>query len=153
MTSQYALHTVFTDPDQAKAALLGQIGPFCREQWARGVQRLSVVIQAEEDSKSIQQRKYLHGVIYKEISEQAIIAGQKFDMPVWKRYLQDRFIGHRWEVLKDPMTGKKKRRKVRIRSEDLGVKAYSKLIDEVSAFAATELGVTFSVRNWQDWRE
>lgn len=150
--SQYALHTVFTDPDQAKAALLGQIGPFCREQWARGVQRLAVVIQPEEDSKSIQQRRYLHGVIYKEISEQATIAGQKYDMKVWKSYLQERFIGHRWEVIKDPMTGKKKRRKVRVRSEDLGVKAYSKLIEEVTAFAVTDLGVVFSASNWESYR-
>ena len=152
MSSEYALHTVFTDPDQAKAALLGQIGPYCREQWARGVQRLSVVIQPEEDSKSIQQRKYLHGVVYKEISEQATISGQKYDMKVWKRYLQDQFISHKWEVLKDPMTGKKKRRKVRIRSEDLGVKAYSKLIEEVTAFAVTDLGVNFLVKNWESYR-
>ena len=151
--SQHALHTVFTDPDQAKAALLGQIGPYCREQWARGVQRLSVRIEPEEDSKSIQQRKYLHGVIYKEIAEQATINGQKFDMPVWKRYLQDRFIGHKWEVLKDPMTGKKKRRKVRVRSEDLGIRAYSKLIEEVTAFASTDLDVSFSVQNWESYRQ
>ncbi|OYY20906.1 MAG: hypothetical protein B7Y69_09325 [Sphingobacteriia bacterium 35-40-8] len=150
--SQYALHTVFTDPDQAKAALLGSIGPYCREQWARGVQRLSVRIEPEEDSKSIQQRKYLHGVIYKEIAEQATIAGQKYDLKVWKSYLQERFIGHKWEVLKDPMTGKKKRRKVRVRSEDLGIKAYSKLIEEVTAFAVTDLGVIFSVQNWESYR-
>jgi hypothetical protein len=54
-------------------------------------------------------------------------------------------------VIKDPMTGKRKRRKVRISTEDLGVKAYSKLIDQVTAFACTELGVLFSVPNWESY--
>ena len=35
------------------------------------------------------------------------------------------------------------RRRHRISTEDLGIRAYSRLIDRVSAFAATELGVTF----------
>ena len=51
---------------------------------------------------------------------------------------------------KNPMTGKKVRRRVRVSTEDLGVKGYSQLIDRVSAFAATELGVTFPA-TFQQW--
>ena len=42
------------------------------------------------------------------------------------------------------------RRRVRVSTEDLGVKGYSQLIDRVSAFAATELGVTFPA-TFQQW--
>ena len=43
------------------------------------------------------------------------------------------------------------RRRQRVSSEDLGVKGYSQLIDRVSAFAATELGVSFpaSFDQWE----
>jgi serine/threonine protein phosphatase 1 len=151
--TEYALHAVFTDPEQAKAALLRQIGPYCREQWARGVQRLSVVIQPEEDAKSIQQRKYYHGVILKEIAEQARVNGERFDLNAWKEYFREKFVGYRWVVMKDPMTGKRLRRKVRISTEELGISKYSALIEQVTAFAATDLGVRFSVDRWQDYRE
>jgi len=147
-----ALYAVFTDPDQAKAALLGQIGPYCRQMWAMGHVRLSVVVQPEEDAKSIQQRKYYHGVILKEIAEQVVVNGEKFDMKVWKEHFREKYVGSRWVMLRDPMTGKKKRRKVRISTEELGVKSYSLLIEQVTAEAVTELGVVFSVRKWEEYR-
>ncbi len=150
--SQFALHTVFVDPDQAKAALLGQIGPYCRQMWAQGHARLSVVIQPEEDAKSVQQRRYYHGVVLKEIAEQVAVNGEKFDMKVWKEHFREKYVGYRWVVLKDPMTGKKKRRKVRVSTEDFGIKAYSRLIEQVTAEAVTELGVVFSVPKWEEYR-
>ena len=73
-------------------------------------------------------------------------------MQVWKEHFRETFVGSKWKVTTDPMTGKKKRRKVRISTEDLGVKAYSKLIDQVTAFAAVELGVMFSVPSWEEHR-
>lgn len=150
--NELALYTVFTDPDQAKAALLGQIGPYCRQMWSMGHARLSVVVQPEEDAKSIQQRKYYHGVILKEIAEQVVVNGEKFDLKVWKEHFREKYVGSRWVVLRDPMTGKKKRRKVRVSTEDLGVKSYSILIEQVTAEAVSELGVIFSARNWEEYR-
>ena len=150
--SELALHTVFISPDQAATALKGLIVPYCRQQWALGVQRLSVTVQPEEDAKSIQQRKYYHRYVLVEIAEQATVNGEKFAMPVWKDYFREMYVGYRWVVLKDPMTGKKKRRKVRVSTEDLGIKAYSRLIDQVTAFASTELAVFFSCPNWESYR-
>ncbi|MNW16733.1 hypothetical protein D3C71_2156850 [compost metagenome] len=46
----------------------------------------------------------------------------------------------------NPITGKKSRRLVRVSTEDLGVKAYAKYIDQVTAIAATDLGVTITLR-------
>ena len=146
-----ALRVVFTDREQAKVVIVQTIGPFCVAQWSRGVKRLAVTVEPEENAKSIQQRNYYHGVILKEIAEQATIESRKYDMPVWKNYMRERFIGYRWEVMVDPMTNKKKRRKVRISSEDFGVKRYNRLIEEVTAFAVTDLAVAFSVANWQSY--
>lgn len=150
--SEYALHTVFIDPEQAKRAIAGQIAPYCKAQWQNGIERLRVTIEPEEDAKSVQQRKFYHGVVLTEIVQQAKANGQKFPMAVWKEYFRDKYIGYEWKVYLDPMTGKKKRRKVRISSEDLGVRAYSKVIEQVIAEAATELGVMFSVSRWEDYR-
>ncbi len=149
--SQCALHVTLTGPDQGRDVVRGQLLPYIGQLIEAG-KRVVVTAMEEEDSKSIRQRNYYHGVVLVEIAEQARIEGQQFDAPVWKNYLRERFVGYRWEVTKNPMTGKKQRRKVRISTEDLGIKAYSKLIDEVSAFAATELGVTFSVLNWESYR-
>ena len=45
---------------------------------------------------------------------------------------------------KNPLTGKKVRRRERVSTEDLGVRRMAAYIDEVIAFAATELGVVVS---------
>ena len=149
--SKYAFQATITGPDQGREVVRGQLLPYIGKLIDAG-KRVAITAMEEEDSKSIRQRRYYHGVVLVEIAERAAINGQKFDMPVWKNYLRERFVGYRWEVTKNPMTGKKQRRKVRISTEDLSVRAYSKLIDEVSAFAATELGVTFSVPNWESYR-
>ncbi|MBP9149241.1 MAG: hypothetical protein KBG00_10715 [Rhodoferax sp.] len=48
--SQYALQTVFINPEQARAAISGQIAPFCKAQWQNGIERLRVTIEPEEDA-------------------------------------------------------------------------------------------------------
>ena len=106
----------------------------------------------EEDAKTIRQRGYYHRVVLTEISEQAVANGQHFPMPVWKEYFRAKYLGYKRKVYKDPMTGKKVWRNERVSSEDLGVKAYSKLIEQVIAFAVTELGVMFSETRWENYR-
>jgi hypothetical protein len=149
--SQIALHTVFINPEQAKKAIAGQIAPYCKQLWAQGVERIAVTLQPEEDAKSARQRRYYHGVVLKEISEQATSSGQKFAIAVWKEYFRDKYLGYDWEHYIELKTQKKRRRKVRLSTEDLGVKAYSKLIEQVTAEAVTDLGVQFSVRQ-EDYR-
>lgn len=149
--NQHALNVTLTGPDQGRQVMSRTVLPFIGKLIEAG-KRVVVTATEEEDAKSVKQRNYYHKCVLVEIAEKAIVNGEKFDMKVWKEYCRERFLGARWVILTDPMTGKKKRRKVRISTEDLGVKAYSKLIDEVSAFAAVELGVTFSVANWQSYQ-
>jgi hypothetical protein len=146
-----ALHITFIDPEQSKKAIMGQIAPYCKAQWAQGVERLSVTVQPQEDELSDRQRRYYHGVILTQIAEQARGNGQSFPMKVWKEHFREVYVGYKWVALIDPMTGKKKRRKVRVSSEDFGVRRYSKLIEQVTAFAVTDLGVRFTIR-FEDFR-
>ena len=150
--SEYAFQATLTGPDQGREVVRGQFLPYIGKLIDAG-KRVVITAMEEEDSKSIRQRRYYHGYVLVEIAEQAQVNGQKFAMPVWKEHFRELYVGSTWKVIKDPMTGKKKRRKVRISTEDLNAKAYSKLIDQVTAFAATELGVTFSVSNWESYRE
>lgn len=149
--SEYNLDLLLLNPEQANQQIKAHLPAFCNRLWQAGKQ-VRLTLHELEDSKSNQQRRFYHGVILREIADQATINGERFDLPVWKAYMRERFIGHRWEVIKDPMTGKKLRRKVRISSESLGVKSYNKLIEEVTAFAATELNVVFSTPSWQEYR-
>jgi hypothetical protein len=149
--NEYAFQATLTGPDQGREVVRGQLLPYIGKLIDAG-KRVAITAMEEEDSKSMRQRKYYHGVVLVEIAEQAKVNGEKFAMPVWKEHFRELYVGSIWKVYKDPMTGRKKRRKVRISTEDLSVKAYSKLIDQVTAFAATELGVTFSVPNWESCR-
>lgn len=106
-------------------------------------------IRTAEDVKTDKQRRYLHGYVLMTIARQAAPGGQKFDMKTWKEHFRETFLGYKVVTTKNPMTGKKVRRRVRVSTEDLGVKGYSEYIERVTAFAASELGVEFH-EEWVD---
>lgn len=146
-----AIQAAWNEPVQAGQHFKNVLAPWCKSMWAAG-HRLHVEVRLHEDAKTDRQRRYYHGVVLKCIAQQARGAdGQAFPLPVWKEYFRAEYLGHKTVTTKNPMTGKTTRRRVRVSTEDLGVKGYSQLIDRVSAFAATELGVTFpaSFDQWE----
>lgn len=96
-----------------------------------------------EDVMTDKQRAYYHGYVLTEIARQASIEGVKHPMVVWKEHFRKVYLGKKRVRTIDPMTGKKSHYMKRISSEDLGVKGYNKLIEQVTAFACTELNVNF----------
>ena len=130
--------------EQAGQHLNGVVLPFCREQIAAG-HVLDVEIRLHEDNKSNRQKGYYHEVILKEISQQAAPMGCKHGLSVWKEFFRAEFLGHKTQTCINPVTGKKSRRRVRVSTEDLGVKGYAQLIDRVSSYAVMEFGVRFSM--------
>lgn len=144
-----ALHAVWTNEQQARASFLQRVAPWCMEQWRAG-HRLELEIRLHEDAKTDRQRRYYHGVVLKTIAEQARPNGQRFPLSIWKEHFRAEYLGHKTVTTRNPLTGKSVRRRQRIGTEDLGVRAYSALIDRVTAFAATELGVTFPA-TFQQW--
>lgn len=147
--SDLSLTVILHNAEQAAMAIRNVAAPKCREIWATG-QLVEATFRTHEDAKTDRQRRYYHGVVLKTIAQQARPNGEQHALAVWKEYFRAEYLGYKIVTTKNPITGKKIRRRVRVSTEDLGVKGYSKLIDRVSAFAATELGVTFPA-TFQQW--
>ncbi len=130
-----------------KAAFL----PWAGEQLRAG-RRLVIEARLYEDDKTDRQRRYLHGVVLQSIARQAMPGGQRFPLAVWKEHIRREFLGHKTVTTINPVTGRKSRRRQRVSTEDLGVRAYSEYIDRVSAWAATELGVIFPA-TFDQWEQ
>jgi hypothetical protein len=116
--------------------------------------RVRITVAEEVDSLSARQRRFLHGVVLPQIAEQVRMPdGTRYVAEVWKTYFRGLFLPDRWVVEKRPRWDAKKGRMVlpkratphreRVSTESLSVKQYSRLIDQVLAHAATELGVEF----------
>ena len=147
--SDLSLTVILHNAEQAAMAIRNVAAPKCREIWATG-QLVEATFRTHEDAKTDRQRAYYHGVVLKTIAQQARPNGEQHALAVWKEYFRAEYLGYKTVTTKNPITGKKVRRRVRVSTEDLGVKGYSQLIDRVSAFAATELGVTFPA-TFQQW--
>lgn len=150
--SEYALHGVFINPDQAKAAVYGQIAPYCREQWQRGIERLSFTVQPLEDQRSLQQNAFMWGVVLKEISQQAKVNGIGATPDGWHLYFKRKHLGYKFKKVVLP--GKKRPSVTKeLRSTtDLSVKKMSAYLEAVIAEAVTDFGVMFSERDWSQYK-
>lgn len=130
------------NPQQAHQALANLVWPTIKAETMAG-NRMVVEFRHAEDAKTDEQRRYYHGVILVEISKQAKPNGVQYPMQVWKEYFRDLYLGTKRKTFTNPVTGKKVSRTIRLSTEDLGVKGYTKLIEQVTAYAVTELGVMF----------
>lgn len=148
----YALQTYFTDPEQAKACISHQIAPFCRTMWEQGIQRLTVTVEPEDDAKTVQQGRFLWGVVYTEIAEQAKVSGVRYTTDAWHNLFKRMYLPRKKKV--ERIAGRKRP----VVSTTIGstqglkVKAMSRYIEQVIAYGATELGVRFSSTSWEEYR-
>ena len=139
------LQVQWFNPQQAHASLNQTVVPWAKPLLMAG-HKLVAEFRLAEDAKTDAQRKFYHGVVLTEIAKQARVNGQKFPLAVWKEHFRAENLGFKTVSCTNPMTGKKHRRRVRKSTEDLGVKAYAHLIERVTAFACTDLGVEFPAR-------
>lgn len=148
--AELLFRTEWHNAEQGRANCTGAFLPWVGQQLAAG---RALVIEARlwEDAKTDRQRKYYHGVVLKTIAQQARnTLGQAYDLKTWKEYFRNEYLGHKTVTTVNPLTGRKSRRRQRVSTEDLGIRGYSKLIDRVQAFAATELKVTFPA-SYDQW--
>lgn len=139
-----------TSPEQAHAVMTRLVWPQIKAELQAGHEQ-ALVIEPFDDSLTKKQRGYYHGIILTEIAAQVAVDGKRHSMAVWKEYFRDKYLGFRRQTFTNPLTGKKSRRRVRVSTEDIGVRRYAKLIDEVTAFASTELDVRFPAGSWETW--
>lgn len=108
-------------------------------------ERLRVTVAIDDNDVKHGQRKFLHGVVLKQISEQVRVGetGERYVIDGWKEYYRKLFLPDVWEVYKLPGQKRKTPRRVRQSTEDLGVKAYHEFTERVIADAETEWNVDF----------
>ena len=105
-----------------------------------------IALTEHVDDITAKQRAFLHAAVFPQIGEQVRVNGERFVPDVWKEYFRKLFLGSKWRMQKLPGQKRAVPVKVRISTEDLGVKAYSDYIDKVIAHAVTEHGVAFVFR-------
>jgi len=150
--SQYALQATLINPDQARAFIASQMGPYCRSQWQNGVERLRVTVEPEEDAKTVQQGRFLWGVVYTEISEQARMTGHQYTVDAWHELCKRQFLPR---VSKRVYVAGRNRPVITTTigtTKGLGIRKMSAFIERVIAFGATDLGVRFSETRWEAYR-
>jgi hypothetical protein len=101
-----------------------------------------------EDNEEVttKQRAFLHAAVFPQISEQAVVNGERFVPETWKEHYRRMFLPDKWVMRKLPGHKRATPQRVRVSTEDLSVKQYSEHIDKVIADAVTEHGVEFVFR-------
>jgi len=99
---------------------------------------LRVIVTEDEHDRLDQQIAYYFGVVIKAISEQAWVEGRRYDKDVWHEEMARRFLPGKEVILP---SGEVVIKRASIARGHIGVRAMAKFINEVQAYAATELGV------------
>lgn len=142
------LQMVWESREQAAQSMLALASPWCMQRFAEG-RAVEVEFRLHEDAKSDRQRKYYHGILLMAIAHQARPNGSQHDMRTWKDYFRDIYLGEKAVTTVNPVTGEISVHQHRVSTEELGIRAYSNLIDRVSAFAA-EMGVQIPMK-FEEW--
>jgi hypothetical protein len=142
-------YAVWINQAQAAHNLLHKMMPWCTGQLNAGNQ-LVVDIRLPGKSKSDSARNYYHGVVLTEISKQAKPYGVAHALPIWKEFFRAKFLGSKDFMDTNPMTGEVYNCPRRISTESLDVREYAEFIEQVTAFAVTELGVMFPADKHQE---
>ena len=147
-----SLHGVLIDPEQARTWINRIMSPYCRGRWENDPkERLAVTVMPEEDHKTIQQGKFLWGVVLKEISEQAKIDGVKYSAQAWHELGKRQFLPR--EKRKVVVAGKKAFWTTSVgTTQGKGVRFMSAYIERMLAYGADDLGVRFSEVRWENYR-
>jgi hypothetical protein len=139
-----------TEPKQAHKAI-AKLWATVKNELTAGHKQV-IELKSFEEALTSKQRKYYHGYILTTIAQTATVEGRKYAMAVWKEHYRAKFLGDEVTDVTDIKTGAIKKELRRKSSESLSVKGYNKLIDQVTADAATEFGVVFDV-NFDQWME
>lgn len=99
---------------------------------------LRVIVTEDEHDRLDQQIAYYFGVLIKAISEQAWVEGRRYDKDVWHEEMARRFLPGKEVILP---SGEVVIKRASIARGHIGVRAMAKFINEVQAYAASELGV------------
>ena len=117
---------------QAWAAIKAQLFPFLQTV-LQGGHRWVLTVSKRKRTKP-QNRRYWGRGVLAQIAEQAVANGKLYSAENWHEQFKREFIGYE-ELPNGQIVGKS--------STELSTEDFSKFCDQVEAYAATELGVTF----------
>lgn len=143
-TAVVVLHHPDDMPGQARAAIATQVIPAVSGHFARGVKRVKVTVEEQEDDRSERQQGYYWGVILKDTSEQARINGVQYTPEAWHE------LGKRLHLPR-----RKKKTKVAGRARPvvtttigttvgIGLRSMAVYMEKFIAWVSTDFGVTVS---------
>jgi hypothetical protein len=104
---------------------------------AKAGKPLVMEITEEKSKRSLSQNRLYFGRLLKQIENQAWIDGRQYSAETWHEYFRRKYIG----LIDLPKGGT-----VGQSSTTLSVAEFKTYMDQVEAYAATELGVQFTVR-------
>ena len=130
--SEHVLEIELHNRAQAWAAIKSQLFPILAEVLQGGGRWMLTLRRRTRTSK--QNRRYWGNGVLAQIARQATSHGRLFDAETWHELFKRKFIG----VIELPDGSV-----VGMSSTDLTTAEFSIFCDQVEAFAATELGVTF----------
>lgn len=142
------IEVTLNDPTQAHKAF-AKVWQDCKALLTAGRKQV-LKLEDFEETLTAKQRRFYHGFILTEIAKQAQTEGGRHVMPVWKEYFRATYLGDKVVTEINPMTSVETKRIVRVSTEDLKVKGYNILIEQVTAFAVTELAVVFD-KDFDTW--
>lgn len=144
------MDVIVTNPQAAHAAVTE--GYRIAKALTMAGNRARIVVGQDEADRSLRQLRFYWGPCLGEIAEQASIGGQRYAAEAWHELMKRQFLGY--EIEKVKVAGRKKTTVIRrLRSTSkLKVKAMGVYLEKVQAFAVTDLGVTFSLRSWEEYR-
>lgn len=138
MSDDILMRVDLIDAEQARTALVRRALPWIGEQLAAG-RELVGEFRLRDDDITHKQRGYLHAGVLTQIAKEAVVNGEQFPMKTWKEHFRSEWLGFKVVTSVNPFTRRKSRKRVRVSTEDLGVRGLAKYIDRVIAFASTDL--------------
>ena len=127
-----SLHLELHNRAQAWTVIKGQLYPFLA-QVLQGGKRWVLTVSLRKRTKA-QNRRYWGNGVLKQIADQATVNGRLYSAEIWHEQFKRMFIGVD-ELPDGSVIGKSSTR--------LTTVEFSQFCDEVEAYAATSLGVTF----------
>jgi hypothetical protein len=127
-----ALELELHNRQQAKVALRDQLFPFLADKLQGGSRWVLTVARRKRTSK--QNRRYWGKGVLAQVAAQAVVNGRQFGAEVWHEQFKRMFLGV-IELPNGDVIGRS--------STGLSTAEFSTFCDQVEAYAASELGVTF----------
>ena len=127
-----SLHLELHNRAQAWTVIKGQLYPFLARV-LQGGKRWVLTVSLRKRTKA-QNRRYWGNGVLKQIADQATVNGRLYSAETWHELAKRKFIGV-VELPNGEVIGKS--------STDLTTAEFCEFCDQVEAYAATELGVTF----------